>query len=59
MYTLLAIAFLVCFWALVFINQKNTDLKQENEVLRKKIKELDMEQKNRIRRQRIYNHDLT
>jgi len=32
--TLLSIAFIVCFCALVFINQKNIDLKQQNEELR-------------------------
>ena len=34
---ILGVAFSVCFFVLVFINQKNTDLKQQNEELRKKI----------------------
>jgi hypothetical protein len=38
MYIILTIAFVICFWVLVFKNQQNIDLKDQNEMLRNKNK---------------------
>ncbi len=38
MYIILTIVFVICFWVLVFKNQQNIDLKDQNEMLRNKNK---------------------